>query len=42
MDGARLLELIATRTPEQQKAVLAVAFEGEYWIPTCASCGVKM
>lgn len=41
-DGAGLLKLIASRTPEQQAALLAVAFEGEYWRPTCASCGVKM
>ncbi|MDO4725487.1 MAG: restriction endonuclease [Comamonadaceae bacterium] len=41
-DGAGLLKLIASRTPEQQTALLAVAFEGEYWRPTCASCGVKM
>lgn len=43
MDGATLLKLIATqRTPEQQAALLDVAYEGEYWKPTCASCGVKM
>jgi len=41
-DGNGLLKLIATRTPEQQAALLATAFEGEYWRPTCASCGVKM
>ena len=41
-DGDGLLKLIATRTPEQQAALLATAFEGEYWRPTCASCGVKM
>ncbi|WGT62030.1 restriction endonuclease [Variovorax paradoxus] len=41
-DGAALLELIAQRTPEQQAALLAVAYEGEYWRPTCASCGTKM
>lgn len=41
-DGDGLLKLIATRTPEQQGALLATAFEGEYWRPTCASCGVKM
>jgi restriction system protein len=41
-DGAALLKLISQRTPEQQKALLAVAYEGEYWRPTCASCGVKM
>lgn len=42
MDGPALLDLIATRTPQQQQALLAVAFEGEYWRPTCASCGIKM
>jgi restriction system protein len=42
LDGKGLLALIAKRTPEQQKALLAVAFEGEYWRPTCASCGTKM
>ena len=26
----------------QQAALLDVAYEGEYWRPTCASCGVKM
>jgi len=41
-DGAELLALIGQRTPEQQAALLAVAFEGEYWRPTCASCGTKM
>ncbi len=29
-------------TPKQQAALLATAFEGEYWRPTCPSCGVKM
>lgn len=42
LDGKALLALIAKRTPEQQQALLAVAFEGEYWRPTCASCGIKM
>jgi len=42
LDGPALLALIAKRTPEQQKALLAVAFEGEYWRPTCASCGIKL
>ena len=41
-DGAALLKLIGQRTPEQQAALLAVAYEGEYWKPTCASCGIKM
>jgi len=42
LDGAGLLALIAKRTPEQQQALLATAYEGDYWKPTCASCGVKM
>ena len=42
LDGAGLLALIAKRTPEQQQALLATAYEGEYWKSTCASCGVKM
>jgi restriction system protein len=41
-DGDALLKLIGQRTPEQQAALLAVAYEGEYWRPTCASCGRKM
>ena len=41
-DGAGLLKLIDQRTPEQQARLLEVAYEGEYWKPTCASCGVKM
>lgn len=42
LDGAGLLSLIAQRTPEQQQALLGVAFEGDYARPTCASCGTKM
>lgn len=41
-DGTALLKLISQRTAEQQAALLAVAYEGEYWRPTCASCGAKM
>lgn len=41
-DGEGLLKLIATRTPEQQAALLATALQGEYWRPTCPSCGVKL
>lgn len=42
LDGTGLLKLIATRTPEQQQALMALAFEGDYARPTCASCGTKM
>ncbi len=41
-DGAALLKVIGQRTPEQQADLLAVAYEGDYWRPTCASCGSKM
>ena len=40
VDG--LLRLIGTRHPKQQEALLGVAFEGEWWRPTCASCGIKL
>jgi len=42
LDGQGLLALISRRTPAQQEALLAIAYEGEYWRPTCASCGHKM
>jgi len=42
LDGTGLLKLIAQRTPEQQQSLLAVAYEGDYSRPTCASCGLKM
>ena len=42
LNGDALLAQIASRTPAQQQALLAVAFEGEYWRPTCTSCGIKL
>ncbi len=42
LDGDKLLKLITSRTPEQQKELLDIAYEGEYSIPTCASCGIKL
>jgi restriction system protein len=42
LDGQGLLALISRRTPAQQESLLAIAYEGEYWRPTCASCGIKM
>jgi restriction system protein len=41
-DRNGLLQLIARRTPEQQASLLAVAYEGDYWRPTCVKCGTKM
>ena len=42
LDVQSLLALIATRTEDQQDALLSVALEGEYWKPTCVNCGTKM
>lgn len=42
LDVNGILRLIAKRTEAEQQALLAVATEGEYWRPTCASCGTKM
>lgn len=42
LDQNKLLELVSLRNPEQQQRLLEVALEGDYWKPTCASCGVKM
>jgi restriction system protein len=42
LDGEGLLALIARRTEKEQQDLLSVAYEGEYWRPTCASCGVKL
>lgn len=42
MDGSRLIKQISTRTPDQRQQLLDVAFEGEYWRPTCANCGIKL
>jgi restriction system protein len=40
VDG--LLRLIASRHAKQQEALLRVAFDGDWWRPTCASCGIKL
>jgi restriction system protein len=42
LDGTALLAQITRRSPEQQQELLAIAYEGDYWRPTCASCGVKL
>jgi restriction system protein len=42
LDVNKLLSMFANRTTEEQKALLDVALEGEYWCPTCASCGIKL
>jgi restriction system protein len=42
IDGADLLLMLVNRTELQQRQLLAVATQGEYWRPTCARCGQKM
>jgi restriction system protein len=42
LDGLALLALISRRPPQEQRELLAIAYEGEYWRPTCAACGLKM
>lgn len=42
LDGLGLLALISQRTVPQKKELLQIAYDGEYWRPTCATCGVKM
>jgi restriction system protein len=42
LDGAGFLKKIKELKKEQQDALLAYAFEGDYRTPTCASCGIKM
>ena len=42
LDVDGLLALIRKRTVEQQDALLDVALQGEYWRPTCVTCGEKM
>ncbi|MDE2296834.1 MAG: restriction endonuclease [Burkholderiales bacterium] len=42
LDVQSLLALISQRTGVQQQALLEIAFEGEYWRPTCVNCGIKM
>ncbi|HZY19662.1 MAG TPA: restriction endonuclease [Ramlibacter sp.] len=42
LDGAGLLQRIGLRTPPQQSELLQLAYQGEYWRPTCVRCGLKM
>lgn len=37
-----LLAMVTRLTPAQQEALLAHAYEDEYWRPTCVRCGLKM
>jgi restriction system protein len=42
LDPQALVELIGQRTPEEQKALLSLALQGEYWRPTCWKCQIKL
>jgi len=42
LDGLAILALISRRPAEHQKELLRIAYEGEYWRPTCPNCGLKM
>ncbi|HEX2862122.1 MAG TPA: restriction endonuclease [Lacunisphaera sp.] len=42
VDGRTFLYRISRLPPEAQARLLAIATEGDYTTPTCASCGVKM
>jgi restriction system protein len=42
VDGADLLLMLVNRPELQQRQLLAIATQGEYWRPTCARCGAKM
>lgn len=42
MDGQELLALIDKRSPKQQADLLKVAYQGDYWRPTCGRCDIKM
>jgi len=41
-DSLGLLALISQRTQAQKQELLAIAYEGDYWRPSCANCGKKM
>lgn len=42
LNVAGLLEMIALRPLDEQKELLKLALEGEYWRPSCVSCGIKL
>lgn len=42
LDRLALLALISQRTAQQKNELLDVAYQGEYWRPTCVHCGTKM
>lgn len=42
LDGPAFLGKVLDLPAEKQAALLAFAFEGDFYTPSCASCGVKM
>ncbi|RYF40677.1 MAG: restriction endonuclease [Comamonadaceae bacterium] len=42
LDRLALLAMISQRTAQQKNELLDVAYQGEYWRPTCVNCGTKM
>lgn len=42
LDRLALLAMISQRTAQQKNELLDVAYQGEYWRPTCVACGTKM
>jgi restriction system protein len=42
LDGPALLALIDRQPPARQQALLGIAYEGDYWRPSCPGCGAKM
>lgn len=42
LDPKALVDLIGQRSPEEQKSLLSLALQGEYWRPTCWKCQVKL
>jgi restriction system protein len=42
IDGQRFIAMIEMLPDEKKAKLLAVATEGDYTTPTCASCGIKM
>lgn len=42
LDPKGLVSLIEQRTPEEQKTLLSLALQGEYWRPSCWKCQVKL
>lgn len=42
LNVAGLLDMIGRQSLDEQKVLLKLALEGEYWRPTCVQCGIKL